>query len=241
MKPDVTGKSVRMTTKNGLSVEKLLGGRSNVYLLRDRERTMLVDTGPRRNRTRLQKRLAELHLDRIDCLLLTHIHYDHVGNAAFIAERYRAEIIVHRDATAFVNAQKNEPVAGVFPLTRIIAAVARPYLDRKAYESFVPSILCGEHYDAAALGFRAVIIATPGHSDCGLSLVVDDEIAIVSDTLFGVLGRSVLPPYAIDLQQLRNSWQKLLQCQVSLFLPGHGRPIRRERVVQAVGHDSPKT
>ena len=31
-----------------------------------------------------------------------------------------------------------------------------------------------------------------------MSLVIDDEIAIVGDTMFGVLKKSVFPPYADD-------------------------------------------
>jgi len=59
---------------------------------------------------------------------------------------------------------------------------------------------------------------------------VDDEIALVGDTLFGVLPRSVWPPFADDPARMVQSWGQLLETPCRLFLPGHGREIGRERL-----------
>lgn len=55
---------------------------SNVYLLRIGKKTILIDTGSKQIRTELIKDLNSLSIkpEEIEIILLTHSHYDHVGN-----------------------------------------------------------------------------------------------------------------------------------------------------------------
>jgi glyoxylase-like metal-dependent hydrolase (beta-lactamase superfamily II) len=55
-----------------------------------------------------------------------------------------------------------------------------------------------------------------------MSVVVDNEIAIVGDAMFGIFPGSVFPPYASDVKQMIASWGVLLKTDCSLFLPAHG-------------------
>ncbi len=71
------------------------------------------------------------------------------------------------------------------------------------------------------------IINTPGHSIDSISIIIDDEIAIVGDTLFGKFKNSVFPPFADDVSVMIESWGKLLQTGCKLFLPGHGGEVNR--------------
>jgi len=77
-------------------------------------------------------------------------------------------------------------------------------------------------YDLSPLGLNVYVLPTPGHSPGSMSVVVDDEIAIVGDAVFGVFKWSVLPPYATDLVRTVESWGRLLETSCRLFLPGHG-------------------
>jgi Zn-dependent hydrolases, including glyoxylases len=72
------------------------------------------------------------------------------------------------------------------------------------------------------------VISTPGHSIGSISVIVDNEVAIVGDALFGIFSNSVFPPFADDVKTLIDSWGKLLKTNCTLFLPAHGRPITRE-------------
>ena len=81
-----------------------------------------------------------------------------------------------------------------------------------------------------ALGFEATVLHTPGHSPGSASLIVDGQIALVGDTLLGTLPRSVFPPFADDPEEMIRSWGRLLRTGCTLFLPGHGWPITRDRL-----------
>ena len=67
----------------------------------------------------------------------------------------------------------------------------------------------------------------PGHCRGAMSMIVDDEIAIVGDTMVNVGPWSVFPPFADHVAQLLESWKRRLETGCRIFLPGHGTPIGR--------------
>ena len=80
-------------TKSGVRIDRVLYGRCNVYLLRQNDKILLVDTSTKVNRLNLIDSLSKLGIDHIDFLLLTHTHFDHVENAGFISTKFGAKII----------------------------------------------------------------------------------------------------------------------------------------------------
>ncbi|MCF0248258.1 MAG: MBL fold metallo-hydrolase, partial [Synergistes sp.] len=55
---------------------------------REKERTILVETGPASAVPELLRRLEELKVNEIDYLILTHIHLDHAGGAGQFIEAF---------------------------------------------------------------------------------------------------------------------------------------------------------
>ena len=64
-------------TTSGNKIIQILSGRSNVFLLTNGEKNILIDTSPKLMWNTLVKRLKQLNVNRIDYLILTHTHYDH--------------------------------------------------------------------------------------------------------------------------------------------------------------------
>ena len=126
--------------------------------------------------------------------------------------------------------------AGITPIpkgtlfaTKILSALGRKYESSFAsYSPFTPDIEVGECFDLSTHGVNIKIIHTPGHSAGSLSILVDKEIALVGDSMFGIFPGSILPPFADDMHLLYKSWQKLLDSGCSSFLPGHGKKIDRK-------------
>jgi glyoxylase-like metal-dependent hydrolase (beta-lactamase superfamily II) len=92
--------------------------------------------------------------------------------------------------------------------------------------------LVDSHFDLIGFGFNAYLIHTPGHTIGSMSLIIDNEIAIVGDTMFGVFKLSVFPPYAEDTEKMIKSWGKLLETNCSIFIPSHGTENCRSLVQQ---------
>lgn len=216
------------TTGKGARVTRVLGGRSNVYLLSRGPTNILVDTGRKARRSELAERLRALGATWLDALVLTHTHFDHAENAAFIKEAFGPRVIVHDAEERLLGAGVSPLPQGTLLPTRLLVRLA-PRLGRSfAYEPCQPDIRVGDRFDLSSFGLDAYILHTPGHSRGSLSLVVESELALVGDAMFGVLPGSVFPPFADDVEEMVSSWKTLLDTGSRLFLPGHGSPDTRE-------------
>jgi hydroxyacylglutathione hydrolase len=210
-------------TKSGYRVIQILTGRSNVFLLTNGEKSILIDTGPKFMWRSLKKRLKDLNLTYIDYLILTHSHFDHANNAAGLKEKYKAKVIIHRNEAAYLMSNEVVLPPGSNRVTRIlINAFGKKLRSKLACVPCQPDILIDDRFNLNDFGLNAYIMHTPGHSCGSVSVIVDNEIALVGDTMFGVFKRSVFPPFVQDNKQLFESWSKLLETDCSLFIPSHG-------------------
>lgn len=210
-------------TKNGYEIILLLSGRSNVFLLSNGKRNILIDTSVARLWIKLQKQLYILGIDTIDYLILTHAHFDHAANAKRIKKKFNSLVIIQYQEENYLSRGDNILPNGTTLLTiPIINLLGKRFFHRYKYEPCSPDILVDSKYDLKEFGFNAYLLHTPGHTRGSMSLIVDDEIAIVGDTMFGVFGWSVFPPYAEDKELMIKSWGKLLRTKCSNFLPSHG-------------------
>lgn len=176
----------------------------------------------------LQKRLNKINIKHIDYLILTHTHFDHVDNARSIREKYGAKVIVQKNEASCLSSGENYIPGGTNFFTRImVSIVARQISSKLHFEPCEYDIVVDGKLDLTDMGFNAYILHTPGHSGGSVSIIVDDEIAIVGDTMFGIFPWSVFPPFADDVKQMTESWGKLLQTNCRLFLPGHGTANKR--------------
>jgi glyoxylase-like metal-dependent hydrolase (beta-lactamase superfamily II) len=218
-------------TKSGYKIFQILSGRSNVFLLTNGNRNILIDTGPKFMWNNLEKRLKQLNVNSIDYLILTHTHFDHAGNSSRIKEKYDAKIIVHKDEASYLKSGENILPGGTNLFTRIIVKLfAKRFLSKAQYEPCEYDLPVDSLYAMNGFGFDAYIMHTPGHTVGSLSVIIDNEIAIVGDTMFGVFKWSVFPPYANDIKQMVNSWGNLLETKCSVFIPGHGSANDRSLV-----------
>jgi glyoxylase-like metal-dependent hydrolase (beta-lactamase superfamily II) len=212
-----------LISKSGYKIIQILFQRSNVFLLTDGHTNILIDSGPKTERRFLVKRLIKLNVKRIDYLIQTHTHFDHAENSAFIREKYNAKVIVHKNEADCLAAGENILPQGTNPITRLIVRLfSKSFLSRARYEPCCSDIQVDAVYYLTSTGLNSYILHTPGHTPGSMSIIVDDEIAIVGDTMFGVFKGSVFPPYSNDIKQMILSWGLLLETGCSWFLPGHG-------------------
>jgi len=210
-------------TKNGYKIIRVLAGRSNVFLVSKGDKFILVDTSPAGCWKKLDRRLQRLGVECLDVLVLTHMHYDHAGNAARLQDKYKAKVIVHRTEGSFLARGEAIIPRGTNLLGRLlIDRLGRKLTPRLKCPPCRPDILVDDDLSLADFGFNARIVHTPGHSPGSQSVVVDDEIALVGDAMFGIFPWSVFPPFADDARQMVESWGKLLATGCRLFLPSHG-------------------
>lgn len=218
-------------TTSGYKIIQILSGRSNVFLLTNGDKNILIDTGTKSMYQRLELRLNQLNVNRIDYLILTHTHYDHAENSSRIKEKYKAQVLVHRDEASYLNSGKNIIPGGTNLITRLIINLfAKRFLSISRYEPCQHDFLVDSVFKLNEPGFNTYIMHTPGHTIGSMSVIIDNEVAVVGDAMFGIFKWSVFPPYANDITELINSWDCLLGTGCSVFLPGHGSANNRSLV-----------
>lgn len=215
-------------TSNNYKIYQLLSGRCNVYFISGNNINIMIDTGKKHSCEKLIKTYHTFQLPSkcIDYLVLSHTHYDHCQNVNEIKEIYKCKILnsIH-EANYTINGYTPLP-KGTNILTKILIPIGSKIGKKQfGYKPFESDLLIESDFN---IHKDIRIITTPGHSIGSISIIVDNEIALVGDTLFSIFKNSVFPPFADDIPQLIKSWDKLIQTNCKLFLPGHGKAITRD-------------
>lgn len=220
------------TTGSGNVLYRLPNHGCNVYLLANQSGCLMVDTGIAWRWKSLRRRLERVCQGRpVEALILTHTHFDHAMNTDRVREAFDPKIIVHEKEAKYLE-------SGWSPLPRgtqwynktlmdLVRKIEYPF---QGFYSIQGDILINDHFPFNGLGFNAYALHTPGHTAGSVTVVVDDQIALVGDTLMGYVTGHSSPAFADNPEQLITSWRKLLDTGCDLFLPSHGWSIRRSEL-----------
>lgn len=219
-------------TKSGYKIIQVVRGRCNVFLLTNGKQNILIDSSRKKYHNQLLTNLKKLNIAYIDVLFLTHHHFDHTENAAFIREHFKAKVIINSAEAPYLATGDNSLPRGTLAPTRLLINLFGKKLQNLfRYEPCRVDIVTNERYELTELGFpNAYLLLTPGHSAGMTSLIVDNEIAIVGDAMIGTFPGSIFPPFADDITEAVKSWGKLLETGCNFFLPSHGTANSRQLV-----------
>jgi glyoxylase-like metal-dependent hydrolase (beta-lactamase superfamily II) len=215
----------------GKKVFQVLNMRSNSYLISTNKGNILVDTGVRRNLNKLCSNLKEINNNvlKIDFLILTHSHFDHCANSHKIKKLTGCKIIINENESCFLSSGFTPIPDGTNFLTKNISSFGKKHISKKGkIEAVTPEITFSKEFNLPCSDIK--LIHTPGHSIGSCSIILNNEIAIVGDTMFGILRDKIFPPYADSIKLMVCSWETLLKTNCSIFLPGHGSQIERKTV-----------
>jgi glyoxylase-like metal-dependent hydrolase (beta-lactamase superfamily II) len=207
-------------------------GKSNACLVFSSDIVILIDTGCSKNLNPLEQALKqnELQITDIDYIIVTHAHYNHVGHLAEIKEKSGAKVLAHRDAISHLKKGHTPFPKGTMLFSRIISKTGNCFFSSGGrFTPVEPGIVVEEDYDLSTSELTVSIIHTPGHTSGSICVIINNESAIVGDTLFNMIPGTVYPPFASDEYELIKSWKKLLATGCSVFYPGHGKPFTREK------------
>jgi glyoxylase-like metal-dependent hydrolase (beta-lactamase superfamily II) len=222
---------ISMNTKNGYSITQVLSKKSSVFLLRFKHTNILIDSGFKTEGDSLIYNLKTLQLDGIDTLILTHAHHDHAGNAAKVKAHFGCQVMIHKHGAEFLQNGKSPPAIGTSSTIRFLMKLFGGLIQSQLkYEPCSADILVEDEYDLKEAGLDIEILHTPGHTHGSISVVVDNEAAIVGDALYGAPRKTLMPLFAIDTGQITQSWKKLLDTNSSVFIPGHGGSVEASRL-----------
>jgi len=216
-------------TGKGTSIYTLTPARCNIYVVSRHNRVILIDTGIFFDRSRIAHAITRRGLGP-EVLALQPTHFDHAGNAGWLAGEYGAEVVV-KEAESDLLARGDTPIpSGTYPLTKGIVTIGRKIALAFKYDPCTADHIFGDTFDLNRFGINGYVLHTPGHSPGGATTIIDDLVAIAGDSIIGTMPGSPFPPFADDVDELMRSWKKLLDTRCHTILPGHGRPVSREQL-----------
>ncbi|MFH1642010.1 MAG: MBL fold metallo-hydrolase [Nanoarchaeota archaeon] len=175
---------------------------SNVYYL-DLAEKIIIDTGSRSDQETVKEEIEQVvQLDKVDKVILTHIHYDHAGNV---------DLFPH--ATVFASYQeiedfKKNPLVSFNLNPKIILYLIKKLEDINKIQKFLSKN-------------QIEMINVPGHTRGSIALFYKKERILFSgDCLFeNGIGRCDLPNSAAS--EMDNSLEKLDKIDYKILAPGH--------------------
>ena len=206
---------------------------SNAYVVANGRKAILIDCGMKKKEKKILAALEQMHLspNDIQLIILTHTHYDHAGSIAALQQITGAKILVHKAEAGCLEEGYCAFPKGTMWFPKIMSAIGNAlnkWVGR--YKPVAPDIAISRRFDLKPYGIDGYVLPTPGHTAGSLSVVIEENHAIVGDTLFNIFKHSCYPPYANDQEGLLKSWKKLLETGCEHFYPGHGKPFTRERL-----------
>ncbi|MDX9904270.1 MAG: MBL fold metallo-hydrolase [Bacteroidales bacterium] len=211
-------------TGKGTSIIRLTPARCNIYAVTRNGRTIIIDTGISFDRARIEHALERKTIVP-EAVVLTHTHFDHAGNAAWLAHEYGAEVIVQEAESRYLAAGDTPIPEGTHAVTRGLVSLGKKVTTMFRYDPCQADHVFGESFDLNRFGINGYIIHTPGHSPGGATVVIDDVVAVAGDSIIGTTPGKPFPPFADDVDLLLKSWRKIIDTGCETFLPGHGKPV----------------
>ena len=182
---------------------------TNYYVLGASANRLLIDVGWPNTLPKLLATLKRkgIPLQAIGYLLATHYHPDHAGLAQELKAKGMRLIVPEQQVAAI-------------PILKTYMKPINRYVEITLHDNLVMPVSESRAF-LKRIGIAGEIIATPGHSNDSMSLVLDEGAAFTGD----------LPPPGLgDVSaddSVRRSWKALQALRVTTIYPGHGpaRPI----------------
>jgi glyoxylase-like metal-dependent hydrolase (beta-lactamase superfamily II) len=179
----------------------------NCFILREKDSGTALIVDPGEEADRLLKAVDELGIEKVEAILVTHTHFDHVGAVAPVARATGAPVYCPElEREVLANIMDYVPWPGFGPF--------------ESYEAD-HTVAGGETLELA--GMKLDVLFTPGHSPGHVTYAIRDERALFSgDVLFqGSVGRVDLP--GGDWPTLLSSIQSLVDEfePETVVYPGH--------------------
>ena len=179
-------------------------------------------------------------------IVVTHLHCDHIGGVADLADATGAKVALARAAKGYVDGTRRMRWAPIgrwlrmmalwrgteFSLPSIGDLYAMPWsgspLARRHLTPFRVSrwLADGEPLVSGDAALRWKVVSSPGHTDDSICLHDAKAHALITgDVVLGVSGRAVFNPFFAFDEEQRRTERRLKGLRVKRVFPGHGLPV----------------
>ena len=199
----------------------------NVFLVLDSGKAVLIDAGLPNDES-VDSRLAYLETvggPRVELIIVTHHHFDHVGGANRLCGATGARIAMHPEEERLLREALTRPPRDDGPQARYIRQeTAKIAVDQRLAD--------GDVVGVGRLTLR--VLHTPGHSVGHVCVFLEEERVLFSgDNVLGLGTTAIPPPPDGDMARYVESLERMKTLDAALICPGHGPLVHQpERKIQ---------
>jgi len=203
-------------------------GLTNCFLLKSKTGYVLVDTGPPGRASEFWNFLDDKKISPSEIVLIvvTHAHYDHVGNLAEIKEKTGAKVLIHKNEIDALGKGMTESPSKATSWGRILV----PFLKfvETEFTPVEPDIVIENDTPLNNYGIDGKIIHTPGHTSGSISILLESGDAFIGDLAMSSFPLRLSPGVPVfweNLDEIYNSWKRLVYEGAKILYPSHGKPF----------------
>ncbi|MGN1442476.1 MAG: MBL fold metallo-hydrolase [Acutalibacteraceae bacterium] len=181
--------------------------RANCYIVTIPETDSALVIDPGEYSQKLRDRLRELGIQKLEYILLTHGHFDHITGASALQSEFGGKIIIHSSDESFLS-DENKSLS---------------YLLREPFKPIKADVVVSDS-DFLDFGSENIeVIHTPGHTPGSICYKIGDNL-FSGDTLFRLSAGRTDFPDGSDAEMMK-SMKRLKSISQNLKVyPGHDRP-----------------
>jgi len=211
-------------------IQRIKCGVGNAYIVSQGGSAILVDTGTAAFKRRI---LRACRGKNIRLVVLTHGHYDHAQNAAFLARELGVPVAMHPADVPLLGDILAEPLEGAHPVARLLIGILN--LSTRAGFRWIGVFFRNKPFEAAIdlhdgfsfvdYGVEARAVALPGHTRGSIGVVAGDGL-LAGDALTNLLpppGKAAL--YG-DRAAVQESAARVSAMGDMMVWFGHGKPAK---------------
>lgn len=207
------------------SIEIIKCGIVNCYLIKGKEKSILVDTALYKYRNYIYKRIKDFNTSLI---ILTHAHVDHIGCTKFLADKLNAPVAMHYDDYKL---SKDNTIHKIYAdsLAGNILKFFSGLNFKSQIQPFEPKIFLENNQSLKYYGIDAKVIHLKGHTKGSIGIIVNDKNFIVGDAMMHM---AYITPSLIyeNKKAMSDSITKIKNSNVKKIYVGHGKPFDIDKI-----------
>ena len=209
-----------------VDIHRIASGNVNCYIVVDKDRAILIDTGRKRYREKILEKCEEFH---VSLIVLTHGHMDHCQNAAYLSDALKIPIAMsEKDINLIPDNIKQSLSAKTF-LGKVVLLASLSSFEKDSLEIFEPAICLKKDDDLSAYGIEAKIVELPGHTEGSIGVEIGDNL-FVGDALMNMFYPTASMLYTNEQEMLKSA-EYISKLAGKTIYFGHGKPKRNRKWV----------
>ena len=211
-----------------VDVHRIVSGNVNCYIVTNKDKAILIDTGRKKYREKILEKCKEYH---VSLIVLTHGHMDHCQNAAYLANALRIPVAMSEKDMDMIPDNRKQPMSAKTFLGKIVLLVSLSSFEKDSLDVFEPTIYLKNGDNLNEYGIDAKVVELPGHTNGSIGLEIEGDKLLVGDALMNMFYPMVSMLY-VDEQEMLSTAKNISELGERTIYFGHGKPKQNRKWVK---------